>query len=151
MKQHSRIQELIVMAILAYFLYAMIGIADAGQSERDQEAWVVACTYSGYDCTSLTRPETKRSIGPLLGAYTFGGPAVVKINRSIRSGSNHYRTVLAHEYTHYLQDMAGVFDTLTICELESEAWDVANAYARLLSSPRLVDTKWYELYDDCNE
>lgn len=133
--------------VIAFFWWASTP-ASAGPLER--EPWVMACTLSGYDCTSVTPPAIARSIGPLLGAYTFGGPAVVKINRSLRSGSNHYRMVLAHEYTHYIQDVVGdALSTMTLCEVEAEAWSVGNAYARLLGSPRLVDTKWFEHYDDC--
>jgi hypothetical protein len=115
------------------------------------EPWVMACTLSEYDCTSLTPPEVSRSSSRLLGAYTFGGPAIVRISRDLRWGSNHYRMVLAHEYTHYLQDVVGddVLNTMTICEIEAEAWHVGNTYAKLLNSPRLVDTEWSELYDDC--
>lgn len=146
------LDDVITLILLAALIWGILSVpnAHAGPLERDREAWVMACTYSVYDCTSATRPATQRSIGPLLGAYTFGGPAIVKMNRSLRSGSNLYRMVLAHEYTHYLQDVVGgVGDTMTICELEAEAWSVGNTYARLLGSPRLVDMKWYELYNDC--
>jgi hypothetical protein len=133
-------------ALIVVLASLLSGAASAEQPK--QEAWVVACTLSGYDCESLPRPEVRRMTGPLLGAYTLGGPAVVKVNRRVRYGSSHYRMILAHEYTHYLQDVTG--NHMTVCEMETEAWSVGNTYAQMLRSPHLVDITWASRYNHCN-
>lgn len=100
----------------------------------EQEAWDLACSYTGVDCAWVPRPLIWYLNIPTgaYGRYYFGTNSII-VNQSL------YREtfsgmVMMHEMVHYLQDRfrpAPMFLS-QICQMEAEAFNTTYAAAARL-------------------
>ncbi len=117
-----------------------------------EEAWDVACIVSPYGCEGVRPPVVLHMKLPedMAGSYRDGS-FTVKISDRIVVGSDYYKIVAAHEFTHYLQIHGHYSGPLSACEREEEAWYVSNVYALKMNRPDLVRYNWSIGYPECQE
>lgn len=119
--------------------------ASSGGCERmQQDAWADTCRITVYVCDGV--PAPRLVLLPLAdgfnGAY-FDGLPVVFINANL-SATWYAYSVIAHEMTHYLQNVTGA--NLTRCERESEAFTITNYVLREHGRSDLRRDDWREGY-----
>lgn len=152
----KRLWKILVLGsvLIAFTLGFSTGMAAMRLTPSEQIAkieyttWVATCYINKVDCSNVPRPLVVYSDIPekekMWGYYQPGDPYVV-VNNTIH-GDPFSLTVIAHEYTHYLQFIqrryADEETPLAVeCATEREAHDVGYIVATALelkSDPRVA-------------
>lgn len=117
-----------------------------------------ACKTLEYDCSDIPKPEVV--FQPifdygLLGMFDPAYPDRVVVDNRIGPWLNqaYFESIIAHEYTHYIENKLGLIDLTDYasrCRTEWNGWRVGNAYVTVAGRPDFADFNWHVRYGCTN-
>lgn len=142
-------------SVFSIFLILSLSIeAQPALTVDPKKPWEFACSTMHYDCSALEKPKVVAE--PLFQQGYFGVfdpayPDTVFIDSSMGPYLDRVlmESVLAHEYTHYIEYHLGLidfYDKPSRCRTEWNGWRVGNAYVIVNGRPEFADYAWSERY-----
>lgn len=160
------IDESRLAAILQYLLQVNAKPATPQADKAADRMWAKLCTKlrAGIDCSTWERPTVMlfkpNPLRPGLMGY-YDGTDIIYIRSNLYSGNR--EEVLAHEMSHYVDQMLGLLPPMPVyeddaegiiklCKSEAIAWAVSDAYntTEIWGRPsRVVGETWVDWYAHC--
>lgn len=152
------IRNSLYAALTSVLLWGSAG--HAVDVSKKEELFDYTCAALEVDCTGFEYPDI--GYAPLLvqigaiGYYTNNRPGWIWLDVGFLDPHAHdvyqYGTIV-HEMVHYIDYEYLYFDDelFDVCESESRAWRVENAYFTALGKYELANWNWREDYPHCHE